>query len=215
MTRTLHADTVTAAQAETGEIFHLFEFAFSGGTLYLTDASNDIVWSGNTYTAVDGLSHDAVQETTQFGAQSVRVTVSGVDTSVLTRILQQNYVGQSAIIRHAHIASDGTITSNPVIVFQGLMNAAFEMQETFDPDGGTAKITTRLVSPFAIISKVNGIRSNVSSHQKFFSTDTFFRHLSNITDQPVFWGNASPIYLHGSGGSGSGGSNNPDSSEFL
>ncbi|KKK49208.1 hypothetical protein LCGC14_3137370, partial [marine sediment metagenome] len=125
--------------------------------LYFTDAPNTVKWNGKTYSSVSGLSFDPVQETTQFGAQSVRVTVSGVDTSVLTRILQQNYVGQSAIIRHAHIASDGTITSNPVIVFQGLMNAAFEMQETFDPDGGTAKITTRLVSPFAIISKVNGI----------------------------------------------------------
>ena len=204
MTRTLHADMVTAAQAAAGEIFHLFDFEFSDGTLYLTDASNDVTWSGNTYTSVSGLSHDTIQETTELGAQSVRVTISGVDTSVMTRMVQENYVGQTAIIRHAHIASDGTITSNPVIVFQGLMNTPFEMQETFEREGGSATISTRLVSPFAIISKVNGVRSNVPSHQKYYPADTIMRHLANISDQPVMWGNATPVLFSGGGGGGGG-----------
>ena len=117
MPRTLHADMKTAAAAETGEIFHLFDLGFSGGTLYLTDASNDVTWNGNAYTAIGGLPYDAVQETTVLGAQTVRLTLDGVDTSIITRILQQNYIGQTAIIRFAHMATDGTITSNPVIVY--------------------------------------------------------------------------------------------------
>ena len=205
MTRDIHADTITAAQAAAGEIFHLFELRFSAATLYLTDAPNDVVFSGNTYTAIAGLSHEAVQETTELGAQAVRITITGVDTALITRVLQQNYVGQTAIIRHAHIASDGTITSNPVVVFNGLMNAAFEVRESFTRSGGISTVATRLVSPFAIFNKLNGVRSNVSSHQKYYTSDTFWRHLANASDTGVMWGNTTPVFLHGSGGSGGGG----------
>ncbi|KKM68395.1 hypothetical protein LCGC14_1461270, partial [marine sediment metagenome] len=145
-------------------------------------------------------SYDPVQETTRLGAQSVRVSMSGVETSVLTRIQQKNYIGQTATIRHAHIASDGTITDDPVIVFQGMMNAPFEVRESFERDGGTSQISTRIVSP--IINRTNGVRSNVPSHQKFYSADTIMRHLANISDVPVMWGNATPVLFHGGTGVG-------------
>ncbi len=204
MTRTLHADTVTAAQAATGEIFHLYDLGFSDGTLYLTDAPNDVVFSGNTYTATK-VSHDAVPESTTIGAQAVRLTLDGVDTSITTRIRQQLYTGQTAIIRQGHIDTDGTIVSNPVIVFQGQMNAPFEVQESFAREGGGASVTTRIASPFAIINKRNGIRANVESHSAVFSGDTFWRHVVNITGQGVRWGNAMPVVVVGQGGSGGAG----------
>ena len=200
MPRTLHNDMKTAAAAETGEIFHLFDLGFSGGTLYLTDASNDVTWNSNAYVAIGGLSYDAIQETSVLGAQTVRLTLDGVDTSIITRILQQNYIGQTAIIRFAHMATDGTITSNPVIVLQGLMNAAFEVRESFgDRGGGSASVTTRLVSPFAIINKLNGIRASVASHSAVYPGDTFFRHMPDPAAGNM-WGNPNPVHIGGGGG---------------
>ena len=205
MTRTLTAAMKTAAAAVTGEIFHLFDLGFSGGTLYLTDASNDVLWSGNTYTAIGGLGYAAVQENTVLSAQSVRLTLDGVDTSIITRILQQNYIGQTAIIRFAHMATDGTITSNPVIVFQGLMNDAFEVRESFGREGGGATVTTRLVSPFGIAKRTNGIRATVASHSAVFPGDTFWRHTEKVSGRPPLWGNPAPGAVLGGGGSGGGG----------
>ena len=209
MTRTLHNDMVTAAQAVTGEIFHLYDLAFSGGTLYLTTAPNDVTWSGNTYTATKVL-HDPVPESTELGAQSVRLTLDGVDTSIITRIRQQNYIGQTAIIRSGHIASDGTIVTNPVIVFQGQMNAPFEARETFGREGGGSSVTTRITSPFALINKRNGIRANVASHSAVFSGDTFWRHVANIGVTGVKWGNATPVTIGGATFGGGGGGREGD-----
>ncbi len=204
MTRTLTAGMKTAAAAAEGEIFHLFDLGFSGGTLYLTDASNNVTWSGNTYTSIK-IRHDPVQETPVLGAQLVRLIFDGVDTSITARIRQQNYTGQNAAIRFAHMASDGTITADPVIIYQGLMNAAFEVRESFGRQGGTASVSTRIVSPFAIINKRNGIRANVESHAAVFSGDKFWRHVANITGQGVRWGNAMPVVVVGQGGSGGAG----------
>ena len=212
MTRNLHANTITAAQAATGEIFHLYDLGFSDGILYLTDAPNNVTFSGNVYTAIK-VSHDTVPESTTLGAQAVRLTLDGVDTSITTRIRQQLYIGQTAIIRSAHIDTDGTIVSNPVIVFQGQMNSQFEVNESFAREGGGASVTTRIVSPFAIINKRNGIRANVESHSATFSGDTFWRHIANITGQGVRWGNAMPVTVVGQGGSGGGGGG--DSTEMF
>lgn len=40
MTRTLASNMVTAAKAEVFEFYYLLSFAFSGGTVYPTTASN-------------------------------------------------------------------------------------------------------------------------------------------------------------------------------
>ena len=201
MTRTLTAGMKTAAAAAEGEIFHLFDLDFSGGTLYLTDASNDVTWSGNTYTAV-AVSHGPIQETPVLGAQSIRLAFDGVNTSITTRIRQQNYTGRNATIRFAHIASDGTVQVDPATTFQGLMNASWEVRESFGRKGGTASVSTRIVSPFAIINKRNGIRANVERHAAVFPGDMFWRHVANITGQGVRWGNAMPVTVVGQGGSG-------------
>ena len=73
MTRTLTAAMKTAAAAVTGEIFHLFDFAFSGGTLYLTDAPNEITFDGNIYSPV-GRSGFAIVARGDFNAVTAPAT---------------------------------------------------------------------------------------------------------------------------------------------
>lgn len=201
MTRTLHANMVTAAKAETGEYCYLLSFAFSGGTLYLTTASTDIDWSGNTYQAIGGLTFEAVRETREFTDQSLRVTLDGVDQTVITKVLQQNYIGQTATLHLAHFSS-GAIIANPVQLWSGYMNDQWQIRESYNRQGGTSRITTSIVSPFVIFRQTRGIRANVASHSSVYSGDTFFRHLQAIQGRPIYWGQAAPIIAGQSFGGG-------------
>jgi hypothetical protein len=191
---------VTAATAETGEYCYLLSFAFSGGTLYLTTASTDIDWNGNTYQAIGGLTFEAVRETREFTDQSLRVTLDGVDQTVITKVLQQNYIGQTATLHIAHFSS-GAIISNPVQLWSGYMNDAWQIRESHSRGGGTSRITTSIVSPFVIFRQTRGIRANVPSHSSIYSGDLFWRHLLSIQGRPIYWGQAAPIEI-GAGGSG-------------
>ncbi len=203
MTRTLHANMVTAATAETGEYCYLLSFAFSGGTLYLTTASTDIDWSGNTYQAIGGLTFEAVRETREFTDQSLSVTLDGVDQTVITKVLQQNYIGQTATLHIAHFSS-GAIISDPVQLWSGYMNDAWQIRESHGRGGGTSRITTSIVSPFVIFRQTRGIRANVASHSSVYSGDTFFRHLQAIQGRPIFWGTATVNVSSGETDDGSG-----------
>ena len=201
MTRTLTASMVTAAQAAEGDLLHLISLAFSGGTLFLTTAPHDIVFSGDTYTAVGGhLGFDVVQESGDLTAQGVRITLDGVDQTVISPLLAQNYIGRTAKVYQAHMDSSGALVDDPVLLFEGLINSSFRVTESRDPDaGGTVVVTTTIVSPLVSFRQQRGIRATLASHQHHFSGDTFFKHISTISARKVFWGRAD-VSTGGGGG---------------
>jgi hypothetical protein len=191
---------VTAAQAETGTFCWLMEFAFSGGTDYYTTAAQDVLWSGNTYTALGGnLSFEGIEETFDLQGQGVRLKLDGVDQTIITAILAENFIGRSATIYLAHFAADGTITADPEKVYTGLLNTAFSVEET----GDTCTVSTFLVSDLTKFSEVRGIRANLASHQDAYASDTFFRHITGIAGRKIQWG--PDTYEPPPGGGGGGG----------
>ena len=75
-------------------------------------------------------------------------------------------------------------------IFFGFQNAGWRITEVRDPDGSrnTVTIRTRAVSRLAELAQVKGIKSNVTSHQQFFGTDTFFQNVPDIMDKAIDWG---------------------------
>ena len=214
MTRTLTSGMITAAQAEEGDLLHLISLAFSGGTLFLTTAPHDIVFSGDTYTAVGGhLGFDSVNESGDLTGQGVRITLDGVDQTVISPLLAQNYIGRTAKVYQAHMDSAGVLVVDPVLLFEGLLNSSFRVTESRDPDaGGTVVVTTTIISPLVSFRQQRGIRATLASHQHHFNGDTFFKHISTISSRKVFWGETT--FFPGAGGGG-GGEKDEDEGEFF
>jgi hypothetical protein len=192
MTRTLTGGMQTAIAAQSGEFCHLFKLEMSGGTAYYTDAAHDIDWSGDTYTALGGLvTFDVIQETSDKDAQGVSLSFDGVDTTVISDVLSEGYIGRLATIYRAHLAAAGTITADPVVVFLGYMNSAWEIEEKRTDSGvGYCTVSTRLSSPLARFEQVRGIRADVASHQHAIgdNTDTFMRHIVVFPEAAIDWG---------------------------
>ncbi len=207
MVRTLTAGMVTAAAAAEGDLLHLISLAFSGGTLFVTTAPHDVVFSGDTYVAVGGhLGFDVVQESGDLTGQGVRITLDGVDQTVISPLLAQNYIGRTATVYQAHMDSAGALVADPVLLFEGLLNSSFRVVESRDPDGGgTVVVTTTVVSPLVSFRQRRGIRATLASHQHHFSGDTFFKHISTISGRKVYWG-ATDVsgVVGGRGGEGDG-----------
>ena len=189
MTRTLTGPMITAAQADSGDLLHLISLAFSGGTLFLTTAPHDVVFSGDTYTAVGGhLGFSSVNESGDLTGQGVRLTLDGVDQTIISPLLAQNYIGRIAKVYQAHMDSAGVLIVDPVLLFEGLLNSSFTVSESRDPDaGGTVVVTTTVVSPLVSFRQQRGIRATLASHQHHFPGDTFWKHISIISARGVPW----------------------------
>lgn len=189
MTRTLTSAMQTAIKAQTGEFAHLVDLEFSGGTVRFTTAAADIDWGGNTYVALGGLLQiEAVAETSDFAAQSILLKITGVNTQVIGVLLGEGYIGRLATVRLAHFESDGTVTSDPLIVWLGYMNERWEIQENIDREQSSCEISAQFISPIARFEQTRGIQADPLSHQRHYSTDTFMEHIAATADLQVKWG---------------------------
>lgn len=202
MARTLTAGMNTAVAAETGAVVYLIEINSSDGTTRINTSATDISWDSQTWTAVGGLLvWDGVQELADLRAQGVTLTLSGVEQSILAEILTYHMRGRAAVINLAHIATDGTIVSDPYEIFSGYLNDRWTVRDTRDEAGGTVTISTRIVSRIAIMERSSPVLCSLSSHREMLRRsgatgaalgDTFFTKLPAVVAEPTYWGTINP-----------------------
>lgn len=192
MTRTLTSGMQTAVAADQAALCHLIQMETSGGTVRMTTAPVDLSWDSQTWTGIGGaMVFNAVVETSDERQSGVELHLSAVDQTVMAAILNNHFRGQTLKIWMVHIDPDaGTIIADPLLLFQGFQNSGWRMSEQREEEGGggSATLVTRIVSRLAELAQSRGIKCNVTSHQQYFSGDTFFQNVPDITGKVVVWG---------------------------
>lgn len=194
MARDLTGGMSSAIAAQEAALVHFISLAFSGGKVYLTTGPHDIVWDSQTWQGVGGaLFFEAITESGDEKASGVPLHLSGCDQAILAVILGQSYRGRKVEIYLAHIDTDGAIVADPELIFDGYMNAGFRIVESRDDRGaGTVDISSRIVGRLAELALVRTILMNLGSHQVHQSTDTFFQHVAQLPNRPIYWGTKGP-----------------------
>lgn len=217
MTRTLTAAMQTAVAAETGYAdVWLLGLTSSGGTTRITTASRDIVWGGNTYTAVGGaMTVEPPSETEDYAAQGLKMTLSGVSQTIIADLLANHMRGRACTAYFGQLnVATGVFVEDPLESFSGLLNDRWEITETRSQEGapGTVTVSTTAVSEIARYLVRRGVRTNVQSHNDMLARaglsvgDTFFSRVSGLIGKTVLWGRSVSKVVSGGGG---GGTNDP------
>lgn len=218
MTRSLGVDLQAVVSAERAERVYLYELEYSNGALRITNAPADIEWNGFTWDALGGLLiHESVNESRDMRQQGVRVELSGVEGSIISRILNNNFKGRPARIYLCHLDMEtAEIVGEPHLVFRGRQNSPYIVREEHDEDGsGTVTVETRIVSILARIQATLPIRTNVKAHSELLRRagatlgDLFFVTVPEIVNKKIYWGREAPAESTGSSftGHGAGGGN--------
>ena len=100
MARTLTAAMQTALAAEEGYAdVWLLELTSSASTLRFTSASEDQSWNSQTWTAVGGaMQFDDPGEIEDLRGQAYKITLGGVDQTVIQSLLANNYRGRASTL---------------------------------------------------------------------------------------------------------------------
>jgi hypothetical protein len=186
----------------------LLVFTSSGGTTRLTTAQQDVLWDGNTYSAVGGaLSLNAPSETGDPSAQGLQMTLSGVSQTIISDLLNNDMRGQDCTLYFGQVLlSTGVVATDPIQTFTGLLNETWQVTEQpgLGTDAGTVTISTAAISDIARYLFARGVRSNVTSHNDMLDRgglavgDTFFSRIPGLVGKTVTWGRRTGI--PGSGG---------------
>jgi hypothetical protein len=203
MPRTIGSSMFTDLGAPTSESALLILLTFNSGEIAMTNGTSSIIWASRTFVPVGGaIAVSSTQERWEPGS-SCRLTCSGVEQSILAVILQIGYRGRPAQIWWAHFSqTTGGVVTDPIPIFSGLMNDAWDIQHQQDQTTGvgTVTISTRITERVSDVGRLRGIRTNVHSHQACLlgagvgaaAGDTGMQNVAAIMGTRIFWGVDAP-----------------------
>ena len=202
MARTLTTAMETAISAKEGYAdVWLIKIVTSNTTLYYSTAPSNVAWDSQSWIGIGGvISFDPPPETADPSGQSLRLSLSGVDTALITQILDYQLRGRNCRLYWGQITtSTGVVVLDPLEAFSGLMNASWEIAHTPSDQStrGTVTVSTTIVSELARYLFRRLLRTNVPSLRLLqkrggiFSSgspDIFFQTLPDLVGKPIYWG---------------------------
>jgi hypothetical protein len=162
---------------------YLFEAKFQNGTVYMTNASRDIVFNGNTFLAAgNALDFEGFEESLKFQTTTATVKLSGITDTIKALVLNQKYIGNELKIYLCFFDRTGAVISEPFIIFKGNMDS---MEFTDDPDSGLAEIKIPVASLWARFEDKAGRLTNASQQRKLYPNDSIFDQVASLSDKVV------------------------------
>ena len=184
MSRTLPTGMVAKLTAGEVELFHALELQFST-TIYLWTGIGDKDLtpengSENTYLGVGNLLQiGQPSEALDLSAQGLNLSLSGLDNSILSAALSENYQGNLAKLYLGIVG-----VSNMAEIFSGYMDVM-----TINEEASAVNISLSIESRLIDLERPRVARYTKSSHQSISgnSGDKFFNFLTDIQDKKVVW----------------------------
>lgn len=162
--------------------FFSVELDFDSGITRLWNGLGEIDINGETYTGGGSIiSISSISEDAEISAKGISLSISGLDSTVLSYALNENYQGRDIIVRVGTIEDDGTVDS--YIVFSGLMDVMVVTE-----DGDTCTISISAESRLIDLER-SRIRRYTSEDQKqLYPNDKGFDFVASIQETQVEWG---------------------------
>ena len=136
MSRNLTTAVSNQLSADELQPFFAVKLNFDSGALRLWTGYGDVTVASETYTGGGQfLGISPVEETVEVAARGVTMSLNGIDASLITYALTENYQTRSAKV-YLGVISSGAVVADPYLVFDGRMDVM-----TIDDNGETATIS--------------------------------------------------------------------------
>lgn len=164
----------------------LIDLGFST-RVYLTNASFDITSSvsgtSRTYLANGHLKGiTGVNETNQPSKNTLVVSLSGVDQTYISIVLNENIINSDVFIYRGYLDASLALISDPFLLFYGTID-----EYKITDDTNTARLNLTVTSHWGNFSKTSGRTTTDNSQKRFFPDDKGMT-FSALTVRDIKWG---------------------------
>jgi hypothetical protein len=154
-----------------------------GSGTYYTDHFANLIFNGNTYTSSSlFLGSSDIQEIADVSANNLTLSFSGADTTIISLLLNNDYMNKSANLYRGFLDDNGTLISDPILLFEGRISN-FSLEE----NATTSTINVIVASHWSDFEKISGRRTAANSQKLLFPTDEGME-FSSQTAQKIKWG---------------------------
>ena len=157
--------------------------------LYLTNCgfalTSSVSGSSQTYTAsghLRGITN--VSETNKPSKNSLAISLSAVDQTYVSVVLNENVINKEVKIWRGYLDSSSAIIADPFLLYYGTID-----EYKISDSTNTANIVLNITSHWGNFDKQNGRTTTDNSQQRFFSSDKGMEFAS-LTVRDLRWGRA-------------------------
>ena len=195
MTRGLGASTATEVASDYVRPALFVHCNFDSGDLNLWTGMGSIIAGGRTYTGVGTLLDISdIQESTNLAANGIKVTLSGVLSSLISIARDEDYQGRKLEVLFAAINDTGDLINNPIIMFSGFMDTM-----TINDGGETATITLSVENRLIEFERTRVRRYTAEDQQIDHPGDLGLEFVADLEEKEIVWGR---LALFNGGGTG-------------
>lgn len=150
---------------------------------YLWQGVGDLVDSGHTYIGSDSLlSLDSIVETGDLGNETTTITLSGLNTSILSELILPNHVQYSATIG---VVLFDDVSGSPSAIKE-IRTGLVDFVAT-SSDNNITTITITLAGINVSLQREKVVRHDHAAHLFMQPGDTIFKNQAALADREVIW----------------------------
>lgn len=188
MSRGLDAGTIAAISSPLVRPAIFLYGRFTDGDVYVWSGAGNFSWNGQTWVGLGTPGGEClgaistISEDSALQAQGMSITLSGIDSTMLTHALTA--VQQGAPVKvWINLFDDAMGVIGSVFAYQGLMD-----QPTIDEGGDKCSITIAVENRLSDLQRAQGRRWTDQEQRSRYPTDDGFKFANTIINFYATWG---------------------------
>jgi hypothetical protein len=183
MSRNLDPTMLTALSSGLISPVIMAILTFKSSTQYIWSGVGNLIYNGNTYIGVGSLGKiGAVSEGVTVQAEGTTITLSGIDSALLSDSLIDIQPGAPAVLYFA-LMTNGVLVGSPYQLFKGTMDSPI-----VNVGAKTISITISLENKMIDLSRPSCRRYTSADQRLQYPTDSGFQFVEQLSDLALNWG---------------------------
>ena len=190
MTRSISTDFSNQLTSSTVRPFYAVSIAFSPNKLNIWTGYNDVFIDSETYVGTGNLLEiSEIEETSEVKANGIRLTLSGIDSSILSEVLTEDSHGTVVELFFGVLTQTDNrtvIVETPYKIFEGILDTM-----TIRELGETSLITVTVENKMVTLERPIARRYTDQDQKISFPTDKGLEFVDDLQDKSLVWGGGS------------------------
>lgn len=180
--RDIDNPNAVALDGETIRYIFLVDLQLDNSPIAFNSAPRSIAWNSKTFVGAGNLgSVGNISESTDLDPASCSVTLSGVNETLLSALLSENYVNRPGIIHAVMINANDQFIGAPFEWFSGVID---DLRIT---KGNRSRIDVRLIDELALWTRPKVMRYTHQAQQAKHPGDKGFEFVESIATREIIW----------------------------
>lgn len=188
MTRDLTAAVHTELASSSIIPLVVVELDFSSGFVRVFNGVGSVTVDGDVYSGIGELGGiEKISETTAIQANNLKLSLNGIDPTLLSKAIDEEYQGRSATVKVVLLDDDYQQIADSFVMFGGFMDNMI-----FTDAKDTAAITVNCENWLRTLDRSNNRRYTSEDQQERFTGDVGCEFVAGLQDQELLWGAPNP-----------------------